>query len=784
MQPKIGIRQLVEFVLRSGDLNEQMNSQNTAFEGARIHRKLQNERSESYEKEYYVQREVDIAGTSYIIDGRADGVIADDNLWIEEIKTSDPKFEDLSENTKTLYWGQAKVYGAILTQDLDYETVKIQLTYYQRPTDDIVTEEHEYSREELQSFFDNLVHEYERWIKLRNEWRDKRNDSIHQTNFPFPEYRNGQRELAVAAYKTVLTGQRLFIEAPTGTGKTISTLFPVIKAVGEGKIDRVFYLTAKQSTRGVAEDGITLMVEKGLQIKSITLTAKEKMIFPEEVDVKPDQNPFMVGYYDRVKDGLLDVLENENQLTKNLIQKYARKYTLDPFEFSLDLSLFCDVIIGDYNYLFDPMVYLQRFFAGDDDDNFFLIDEAHNLVSRSRDMYSADLNEELIARVRSLLDKSASAVESKQLKRRLTQLNNELKLIKNDFEERAHDNFIATTEPLDDLEKAILNFNEVTREWLPKQPDSDLTSSVLDLFFAGNKYIKIGEFYDNSYRVLMSEDDDGNLLIQEKILDPSPYLNQSLEKGHGALFFSATLSPIDYYKDTFGSSDGLVMQLSSPFEVKQQNIIVTTYVDTKYAARVSNIPNIVESIDALVNAKQGNYLIFCPSYGFMKQIVMEFQSRNPATDVVIQNGGMNENERQDFLDAFRVKSDKNLVGFAVLGGIFSEGIDLTEEQLIGVGIVSVGLPGLSEERKLLQEYFDEKNGRGFEYAYQLPGMNHVLQAAGRLIRTSKDRGNVVLMDQRFATRRYTDLFPRHWNYFKKAYSVEQLGQQIQNFWSN
>lgn len=777
---KIGIRQLVEFILRTGDLNATMNSQNTALEGARIHRKLQKQRDENYEKEYYVKRAVEMDGETFTIEGRADGVVIDDDLFIEEIKTSDPTFEELSENTKTLYWSQAKVYGAILTQDLDFDKVTIQLTYYQRPTDEVIEKRQIFTRTELTEFFDDLVRQYEKWIKLRNDWRTERNQAARKLEFPFPEYRNGQRDLAVAVYKTILTKQRLFVEAPTGTGKTVSTMFPTIKALGEEVIERIFYLTAKQSTQHVAEEAIELMANQGLRIKSITITAKDRIIFPEEVDMKPEENPYMIGYYDRVKDGIEDALENEDKFDKAVIQTYAKKYMLDPFEFSLDLSLFCDLIIGDYNYLFDPMVYLQRFFTIEDQSNFFLIDEAHNLVSRSRAMYSAVVEQALVIQAQELFESSTTDVDSKQVKRRLTQLDNEFELIHQAFKNQTKD-YMVEYNPLDGLEKAMLNFNEVVREWLPKQPDNDLTSTILDLFFANNKYIKISEYFDESYRILIQNPED-NIKIEEQILDPSPYLDASLKKGRGAIFFSATLSPVEYYQETLGSTEGLILQMASPFEEKQQNLLITSYIDTRYAARQRNLPNIIASIATLVEAKTGNYLIFGPSYAYLNQIADAFQEMHPEIEVQLQTSQMSMEERTAFLDAFRTEKSGTLVGFAVLGGLFSEGIDLINEQLIGVGIVSVGLPGLSTERNLLKEYFDEKNGHGFEYAYQLPGMNHVLQSAGRLIRTRRDRGNILLMDQRFVTSRYLNLFPGHWKNYQKVTSVSDLQKAVKAFW--
>lgn len=400
MATKIGIRQLVEFVLRSGDLNETKNSQNTALNGARIHRRLQKQRGKNpdYQSEVYLKTEVTMNDNEYLISGRADGLkITDKSILIEEIKTSDQPFEELSDNTLELYWGQVKVYGYLILKDQpEFDHVTLRLTYFQVSTEKITTDEQVYSREELNAFFKNLIDEYEYWLVLRANLRKERNTSIKELQFPFPKFRTGQHELAAAVYKTILYETRLFVEAPTGTGKTISTMFPAIKAMGEEKIQRLFYLTAKQSTRRVAEEAIELMASKGLKLKSITLTAKDKIRFPEQ-DVPPEKDPYMIGYYDRLKPALSDLLTNEDSITREVIEKYAKKHQVDPFEFSLDASLFCDVIICDYNYLFDPLVYLQRFFIEKDTDNFFLIDEAHNLVSRSRSMYSAQISDQKIA---------------------------------------------------------------------------------------------------------------------------------------------------------------------------------------------------------------------------------------------------------------------------------------------------------------------------------------------------------------------------------------------------
>ncbi|MCT4397615.1 ATP-dependent DNA helicase [Pediococcus ethanolidurans] len=780
---KIGIRQLVEFVLRAGDLSSSSNSQNTALEGARIHRKLQKTGGENYEKEVYVKRTVTMADEEYVIDGRADGVIqTSDSLLIEEIKTSDPDFEDLSENTLTLYWSQAKAYGAILTHDLDMLEVTIRLTYYQRTTDKITKTEHTYQREDLQTFFDGLIEEYRSWLVMRSDWRKKRNESIQKLAFPFKEYRNGQRDLAVAVYKTVALKKRLFVEAPTGTGKTISTLFPSVKAMGEGLSDRLFYLTAKQSTRSVAEKGLQLMVDKGMQIKSITLTAKDKIIFPEEVDVAPEDNPYMIGYYDRLKDGIRDVFEHENQIVRPTIEKYAKKHMLDPFEFSLDISTFMDVIICDYNYLFDPIVYLQRFFSQPDDSNFFLVDEAHNLVSRSRDMYTAQVDDRKIDNLLAA-GKTANKNEDVQgISKQLKKVQTVFDQVKLPLDEQ-HETQAVTTEELTGFRHGLEKFNTFVQDWLAKQEPTPFTSQILDFYFTLLRYVKISAFYDESYRVIVTINDDQSVSVKELCLDPSPYLDMSLKMGRGVVFFSATLSPMDYFKETLGcETTGLSLQLTSPFLEQRQNILITQYVNTTYKQRDNSVQSIVTSIFEMVNAKKGNYLIFCPSYKYMTQIENAFLDQYQQFNVIEQSNQMDETARKDFLDAFAKNYPHSLIGFSVLGGIFSEGIDLVGDHLIGVAIVSVGLPGLSDERNLLRDYFDQKNGKGFEYAYQLPGMNHVLQAAGRLIRSNQDAGNVLLMDNRFGSQRYTRLFPRHWQHYQRMYSIDQLGKNISNFW--
>ena len=783
MATKIGIRQLVEFVLRSGDLNETKNSQNTALNGARIHRRLQKKRSKDpdYQSEVYLKTEVTMNDNEYLISGRADGLkITDKNALIEEIKTSDQLFEELSDNTLELYWGQVKVYGYLILKDHpEFDHVTLRLTYFQVSTEKITTDEQVYSRDDLNKFFEDLIDEYEYWLVLRANLRKERNTSIKKLQFPFPQFRTGQHELAAAVYKTIVYETRLFVEAPTGTGKTISTLFPAIKAMGEEKIQRLFYLTAKQSTRRVAEEAIDLMASKGLKLKSITLTAKDKIRFPEQ-DVPPEKDPYMIGYYDRLKPALSDLLTNEDSITREVIEKYAKKHQVDPFEFSLDASLFCDVIICDYNYLFDPLVYLQRFFIEKDTDNFFLIDEAHNLVSRSRSMYSAQISDQKITgllKAARKINTQPSADFQKQIKKVRRVFNQMKKVLKDDdLTEKI------TSDVPDKLLNTLSKFNDFMTDWMADQQPSDFLDNAKDYFFDSLTFVKIGALYDDTYKTRIVIEDK-NLIVKQLCLDPSHFLDKSLDLGLGAVFFSATLSPMDYYQSVLGGKENsLAYQLPSPFPAQNQAIMVTRYIQTTYRQRPFSQDDIVESLHTLISGKKGNYLCFFPSYGYLKQIEELFEKKYPEILTVTQTSAMNNLACDEFLNKFHDDPDHTLLGFCVLGGIFSEGIDLRGNKLIGVAVVSVGLPGLSAENNLIRDYYDQENGRGFEYAYQMPGMNNVLQAAGRLIRSSNDKGIILLLDQRFASFRYTQLFPNHWQNRQNLNSLEQLQQAVDKFW--
>lgn len=776
---KISVRHLVEFILRRGSIDNRKKSNHTALEGAKIHRKLQKEAGEEYQKEVFLQTSVLLDPYELIVEGRADGVFKKDGVYhIDEIKTSEPRFEDLEPEQVELFFHQARVYAYIYSQENNLEEINLQLTYYQT-TEEVITRKVEHqTREQLEVFFKKLTEDYQEWLIFQENWRTVRNASLMALKFPYEEYRKGQRELAVAAYKTIRTKQKLFAEAPTGTGKTISTLFPALKAIGEDEGERIFYLTAKTITRQVAEDALAALKDVGAETKSVTLTAKDKICFLDETTCNPDQCPYANGYYNRINEGLWDLLNHENQITREVIEKYAKKHTLCPFELSLDVSLWCDVIIGDYNYLFDPTVYLRRFFDEEkNEDHLFLIDEAHNLVNRSREMYSAELSYGKARKVYGEIPK-----EFKKLRRRWNRLLKAFDQIQEIALEEGW-NYHHQKTPADTLINAGFQLGEFIQEWLAEYPEHPMQEQILGFYFDLNHFLKISEFYDDHYETTV-EKSYHDLIVKQFCIDPSLFLEQSLNKGRSSLLFSASFSPLSYYQETLGGKESLAYRLPSPFPIENQQVLIASYLETTYRKREHSMPRLVETIQRFIEGKTGNYMIFFPSYQYLDQVAEAFKETYPSTRTLIQGTKLNEQEREDFLAEFIVEPQETLVGFCVLGGIFSEGIDLRGSRLIGSMIVGVGLPQMNHEQELIKSYYDEKEQLGFAYAYQLPGMNKVLQAAGRVIRDMEDQGIVLLADQRFASLNYRKLFPPHWHQAKEVRTVEALSQTIHQFWQD
>ncbi|MBF2588790.1 ATP-dependent DNA helicase [Listeria marthii] len=774
---QISVRRLVEFVQRSGSIDSRMTSSDRALEGTKIHQLLQKEAGEEYVAEVRLSIDREVDGVTFSLDGRADGII--NEQMIDEIKTTETPMEEITEDFRPLHWAQLICYGFMLAEKSDLPEVTLQLTYYQVTDKEVKQFQRVMSRAEMTDFVDDLLSKYAVWAKAAAAWEMKRNKTIQELTFPYDSYRSGQRELAIAVYRTVSSEEGLFCEAPTGIGKTMSTLFPGVKAMGEGKTDKLFYFTAKTITRQVAEDALDEMRRKGLAARSVTITAKDKICFLDERKCEPDHCQFARGYYDRLNEGLFDMLQSEEAITRTVVEEYARKYTLCPFELSLDVALFCDVIVCDYNYLFDPVVYLKRFFAEGPGKYTFLVDEVHNLVDRARSMYSATLRKSMVLQVKRGLDKKAN----KRLLNAINAMNKELIALNKKLTELGETIYVEK-EKLADWNDAVVKFTFVAKEWLPQNTQSESQADVLELYFESLRYIAIAEFYDERYVTQVTRS-RGDLEVKQLCLDPSFLLSEKLKLGSSSVLFSATLRPIDYYTNVLGGEkDTSRMMFASPFKQKNMHLLVADYISTKYQMREASLEAVVDALYALAAGKTGNYLFFFPSFLYLENVYDLFKEKYPNIRLQKQENSMDEAQREHFLEGFQAGNEETLIGFCVLGGVFSEGIDLRGERLVGAAIVGVGLAQLNHESDLIKDYYNKTLGRGFDYAYQIPGMNKVLQAVGRVIRGESDRGVVLLIEERFSADRYRALFPAHWNHAKTVKSTTEISQEVNGFWRN
>ena len=755
---KISVRNLIEFILRYGDIASGTlgTSPRRMEEGTRAHVKIQKERQKedsAYEKEQYLKYEIEFEDIRFIVDGRADGLVR--GKYIEEIKSTYSPLHDITEDFNKLYWAQVMFYGFMYMEEHQTREILLLLTYFNLETETSKTFERNYTYEELQEFVMKVINEYLLYIRLDAEWKMERNESLKTLDFPFETYRKGQRDLAVDAYRTIRQGGKLFAKAPTGIGKTISTMFPAIKAIGEGEADRIFYLTSKGTLKTVAEETVEIIRQKGGKVKYLTITSKEKICLNEEVNCNPDKCIYAEGHYDRINECILDILRNERSYSKEMVIDYAKKYRVCPFELSLDLSYFSDLIICDYNYVFDPRVYLRRFFLDVREKYVFLVDEAHNLVDRSRDMYSASLSKDEVMEAKKASEKFP------YLKKSLNKINKHFIEMRKRLEEKegkasyfgVADDFIFT---LKEFLQAFEIFQKESRE------EFEGREKILDLFFGINAFLNISEIYNDGY-VTFEESFGNNVSIRLFCINPREVLIEVFKRAKASILFSATLSPMSYYFDILGGEESdFRRSLTSPFPKENLLVYHDQDVDTRFSKREESFEGIAESIKNMIEQKKGNYIAFFPSYKYMRDVYAIFSEKHmDRYDTYIQEPSLGEAEREEVLNHFYEKHERSFIAFMVLGGIFSEGIDLRGESLIGAAIVGVGYPQVSYERDLIKEYFSKDN-LGFEYAYIYPGMNRVLQAAGRVIRSEKDKGIILLMDLRYSWTQFSRLLPADW----------------------
>lgn len=776
-QVRISVRNLVEFIFREGDIDNRRKSvsADAMMEGTRIHRKIQKSKDERYLAEVPLKISLDEKLYQLTIEGRADGIFTeeDDFAVIDEIKGVYMKLEQL-EKPIYVHQAQAMCYAYIFAWQNQLPEIGIQMTYCNLDTEEIRYFRENYRFEELEQWFLKLITEYKKWADFQYQWKEKRQASIHQLEFPY-EYRPGQHQLVADVYRTINRKKNLFIQAPTGVGKTISTIFPAVKAVGEGLGDRIFYLTAKTITATVAKETFGILREAGYQAKLIQLTAKEKLCLCEEMECNPVHCPYAKGHFDRVNDAVFDLLHKSDFFTREEIIAQAKEYQVCPFEMSLDVASWADDIICDYNYVFDPNVYLKRFFQeGIKGDYIFLIDEAHNLVDRSREMYSASLYKEDFLTVKKILKPL-----SRKLEKNLDKCNKILLDYKRECEKfEIYDNIA-------NLLFGLMRLASDMDEFLQKNPEFAERKTVLEFYMNLRNFLNIYELVDEHYVIYTEIQEDGRFMMKLYCVDPSLNLQKCLDKGNSAIFFSATFLPINYYKQLLSTKeDNYAVYATSTFKESQRLLLLGKDVSTKYTRRTpSEFEKIADYIGKTIACHPGNYMVFFPSYKLMEQVHEVFMDKyGDEAETILQQSGMKEEEREEFLLNFEENHAQAFVAFCVMGGIFGEGIDLKKDRLIGVIVVGTGLPQISNEREILRQYYDKNQGEGFDYAFRYPGMNKVLQAAGRVIRTNEDRGIILLLDERFLQSEYRNLYPREWKE-RKICSLDDVQNYVSEFWN-
>lgn len=771
---RITAKEMVEFIHTGGDLTSEFKSNKRAMQGTEAHAFLQAKYGEMDQKEVSVETLYDVENYSFHITGRMDGLLQENGKpVIEEIKSTLTDLHLMEIDTRPEHLSQAKMYAYMYCIKENLRSISVRLTYISIHDYQTKSFTKRYNMSQLTRFFEETVFAYMSWQKILDEHQANKVSSIEGLTFPFPEYREGQYTFMAAVYKAIMTKDIYYSIAPTGIGKTIAALFSSLKSI-ENEQDKVFYLTAKNAGKKIVVDTVNLLKEHGLVAKTVVIHSKESMCLMDKVDCDPDICPYAKGYFDRVNEALNDIFVHQDVYDMELIKSYAEYHKICPHEFSLSISNFSDIVICDYNYAFDPRTHLIRYFDEEYYNPILLIDEAHNMVDRSRNMYSSSLRKSTLLQ----LKKSANKVKP-SIKTQVTKLiayidefvsQNEVVKAGFYYQEELDDQLIVLLENLTNKLEQILVENKKFAQ----------RKDLLDGYFECIQFIRISDFYRSSYRYFVETDGD-DIVITQSCLDASTFILETIKRrSKGAILFSATLEPIDYHVQLITAGEGKSIQIPSPFTQEHLGLFVDDSTSTRYRDRERSIDSIIDNIYAMLESKIGNYIVFFPSYRYLNRVLEHFQSED--YEVLIQERNMSIYERNQILHQFDTVSEVSKVGFFVIGGSFSEGIDYIGEKLSGVLVVGVALPQFNKYNEILRSYFDEQFDNGFDYAYTYPGMNKVIQAIGRVIRRDEDYGIGILFDDRYSHKTYRELFPKNWSHAKRILPKTYLQNYLEEFW--
>ena len=772
---ELSVHQLVDFLLRKGDIDNRIFNRSSMNEGTLLHALYQSKQGKDYISEYALKMTFNIDEIEITLQGRADGIIQrGDEYILDEIKTTVIDLKEFRDANLEWHLGQAKCYAYMFAKEKGLDTISIKLTYIKQG--DIKEKlfcDYTFFTSELETYIFDLLEEYVQFYNIVFRLQEERNKSIKTLDFPFDNYRKGQRDLAKYSYSIATKGGKLYIEAPTGIGKTMSTLYPFIKAMREDEKSKIFYLTAKNSGKMNAHQAMAILKEKGLKAIDILVTAKEKICFCKDKECNPDECPFARGYYNKIQNVIKFGLLNFDEFDYDTVVAMAKTYEVCPFELQLDLSLFADVIICDYNYMFDPISYLKRFFDEDSTHYLALVDEAHNLVDRSRSMYSSSLMKSTFLSAK----KSIRGTKNKKIKLLLSNTKKKLFDPVEELEIGIHEYEDLNIETYRFLDNFVNKYQEISKE-----SNSDITKELTELYLEINRYKRIADLYNDKYIYFVNKTEE-DTVFNLTCLDASNFIKAILGRIKGSVLFSATLSPTDYYIDLLGGDveTNPTLSLESPFPKENLKVLVAPKISVKYKNREKSYQDVADYIKYFVLQKVGNYFIYLPSYEYLNRL-KEYLDLGKDIETHFQEREMSEFEKEDFLSSFQANPKHTNVGFAIIGGAFGEGVDLVSDRLIGVVIVGIGLAKINYESDKIASYFDESGKRGYNYAYLYPGMNKVMQAVGRLIRTETDRGAALLIDERYMTNEYRSLFRKEWDNYEVVISKDELPDILKSFY--
>jgi len=769
---KLSVKTMVQFVYASGDLTNRSNVRKRQREGQLLHQYIQNQYDVSMQKEVFVETTFTYDEETYHLSGFIDGMRHKETLFFEEIKSTETDLSLIEETTYPAHMMQLKVYAYLYMLGSDSHAADIRLTYIHTRSKDVKHFDKRVQFDQLTRNFNTLLDAYMHWQRIYRAHQFEKERSIEGLKFPHETYREGQRPFMAATYQTLIKEDILYATAPTGIGKTVAALFAALKTIKNDK-EKIFYLTAKNAGKHIAVDTVRELKAHGLKAKAITLNSKDNMCLMDEVDCDPDICPFAKGFYNRLSEALEDIFVHDDVYDMTLIKQYAEYHTICPHEFALSIANYADIIICDYNYAFDPRIQLIRFFEENDYQPKLLVDEAHNLVDRSRAMYSADLPMTMIETL-------------KEETKKLPEINSTIVTLSNYMHKLISTHEVKKTglhiaHSVDStLLNGLMHVASKLESFLGTNKHHPKRKIIREHYFTLMHFIRVHEFFSDAFRFYIQEQ-QGAMHFGILCLDASTPLNTIIqEKVNGTVFFSATLKPVNYFSALFTKNTGRAFEIPSPFDPKRLGVYADISTSTKYHDRPASVTRIIDSIYAMLESKHGNYIVFFPSYAYMNMVLNQFDASD--YDTHIQTRNMSLNERNDMLEAFKAKKEKPSVMFGVLGGSFSEGIDYVGDFLHGVMIVGVALPAFNHFNEMLKDYYYDQGYDGFHYAYTYPGMNKVIQAVGRVIRTDKDKGVAILIDERYQREIYKSLMPTHWNHLEWIEETDYVQGYLRQFW--